>query len=146
MTKSEKKWFILRGRSMHPTLPEGTPLEVEPAKPDQIEPGELIAFRRNGKVIVHRLLDKFRLGQNWILMERPDAGRKTTLVRSHELIGRARVPSRVMRHEQETKDILHFTPYAARFTHIAFRILYTLFPRRRPLWLRRVAGRLLASL
>lgn len=46
--------------SMEPTLPVDSLVYVEPADPAEIQPGDIVAFWRNGTVVTHRAVENRR--------------------------------------------------------------------------------------
>ncbi len=46
--------------SMEPTLPVDSLVYVEPADPAEIQPGEIVAFWRDGTVVTHRVVENRR--------------------------------------------------------------------------------------
>jgi hypothetical protein len=49
--------FVARGGSMWPGIPSGSRLELVPCPAAQLQVGDVAAFERNGRVVVHRITD-----------------------------------------------------------------------------------------
>ncbi len=54
--------FTVRGGSMWPAVRDGARVEVTPCTSDALRPGELAAFARDGKIIVHRVVKRTDAG------------------------------------------------------------------------------------
>ncbi len=65
--RSGKKLEIsARGASMHPLIASGDTLSIRALDPEALKVGDVIAFRLNGNVVVHRLVRiKSREGLRW---------------------------------------------------------------------------------
>ncbi len=64
--------LTVKGSSMEPLLKEGDAVTVCLIQPDQIKKGDMIAFRQNGCVIIHRLLKKRKNGDTWLYCQKGD--------------------------------------------------------------------------
>lgn len=75
------------GRSMYPFLAPGQEVLLEPCAAGALRPGELVAFARAGRVILHRVLSVCPdTGQ---VIEKGDNARQASVVETHEILGRA---------------------------------------------------------
>ena len=59
--------------SMEPEIPVGSILYVKRAEPEEIIPGDVIAFRRDGSVITHRVEETGMWKENLLPEEMPTA-------------------------------------------------------------------------
>ena len=81
--------FRARGGSMWPTIPGGSLVEVTPGAPRAA--GELVAFERDGQVVIHRVLQITAEG----IVAQGDSLEQTDGVIAHErVLGTARVIER----------------------------------------------------
>ncbi len=48
-----------RGGSMYPMIRDGDRLRIEPVQADQLRRGDVIAYRRGGRLLVHRYLGRW---------------------------------------------------------------------------------------
>jgi hypothetical protein len=48
--------FVARGGSMWPAIPAGSVVEIVPCDPAMLRPGDIGAFERSGRVVVHRVV------------------------------------------------------------------------------------------
>jgi len=77
------------GTSMVPAIRPGDLVSVERAGLSEVSPGEIVVFRRCGRLIVHRVVVKFGGRADPFLVTRGDRTRRDDgLVSSPELIGR----------------------------------------------------------
>jgi hypothetical protein len=75
------------GWSMYPFLTPGQDVLLESCAADELRPGELVAFERAGRVILHRVLSVYPgTGQ---IIEKGDNVRQASVVEKHEVLGRA---------------------------------------------------------
>jgi hypothetical protein len=83
--------FRARGGSMWPAVPGGSLIEVTPGLSRVVRRGELVAFERGGRVVVHRVLRVLPRG----LELRGDAlERSDGIVSPEHLLGSARIVER----------------------------------------------------
>ncbi len=75
------------GRSMCPFLAPGQDVLLEPCAAEALRPGELVAFKRAGRVILHRVLS-LQPGTGQVI-EKGDNVRQTSVVEKNEILGRA---------------------------------------------------------
>lgn len=52
--------------SMEPAIPVGSMVFIQPADPETIEDGEVIAFYSNGVVVTHRVVENQRLAKRFV--------------------------------------------------------------------------------
>jgi hypothetical protein len=48
-----------RGGSMHPIIRDGDRVRIEPVRADELRAGDIIAYRRGGRLFVHRYLGRW---------------------------------------------------------------------------------------
>src|SRR5690348_11298219 len=80
--------FTARGRSMWPLVPSRSRLQIEPCPAAALEVGQLAAFERQGRVVVHRVTRVTREGVRCQgdYLDQPDG-----IVAPGQILGRARV-------------------------------------------------------
>lgn len=80
------------GRSMTPTLKEGMQVLLERTEPDQIEPADIIMYRKADCTIVHRVVGIIRQNQNRIFVTKGDnhAYISSDYIPEKDLIGRVK--------------------------------------------------------
>lgn len=61
-----------KGNSMEPFIRAGASLEVSPVHPAQLRIGDIFCFRRNGVLVTHRLMARFRVRGVSIFVEKGD--------------------------------------------------------------------------
>lgn len=97
------------GQSMYPYLRSGDLLEVEPATLSELEPGDIVVFRRKKTFIAHRLHRKSGEGENLSGISIGDSG-----LRQDELLTPATVVGRVIARTRNGKQKPLRTPEALR--------------------------------
>lgn len=80
--------FHVISGSMEPTVPVGSVIYTRQEEPEQIEEGSIIAFRKNGETVTHRVVDNHRVEKEFIT--RGDANEITDFepVPYGDLVGR----------------------------------------------------------
>ena len=53
---------VVEGISMEPTLHTGDMVVIEKKPPDEIEVGDVVVYKSGNRYIIHRVIDKFRMG------------------------------------------------------------------------------------
>jgi hypothetical protein len=77
----------IEGTSMEPLLVAGETVRVEPCRPEDLRVGDLVAFERDGRVILHRVLRRgARTGD---VTEKGDNAALPTRVAPCRVLGRA---------------------------------------------------------
>lgn len=66
LRKEKKITLRVSGRSMHPLIGEGNPIQVEKCNPRALSIGDIITFRKNDAYFTHRVL--------WIIKKGDDMG------------------------------------------------------------------------
>ena len=81
--------LAVTGTSMLPAIWPGDVLEVRRQGVGQVQPGDVVLFRRDGRLVVHRVVERFdRQGGN-LLVTRGDRQRATdSPISNDELLGR----------------------------------------------------------
>ena len=83
----KKTELTVNGWSMRPLIDYGDTVLLDHAARD-IRPGAIVAFRRGNKIVVHRVLRRRRVGDEWVYVSRGDATvRHDPPVRQHAVIG-----------------------------------------------------------
>ena len=88
-----RSWGVLKlranGVSMLPTLWPGDLLTVESVRLEQVEPGEIVLYMRQGRFFVHRIVSKNCMQDEAFLVTRGDCmSENDPPVKSGELLGR----------------------------------------------------------
>lgn len=85
--KGHEVYNVVSG-SMEPEIPVGSVIYVEPAEPESIEEGEVVAFRSGDSVIAHRVV-RNRVGEGEFITK-GDANEENDMnpVKYAELVGR----------------------------------------------------------
>ncbi|MCI9338390.1 MAG: signal peptidase I [Lachnospiraceae bacterium] len=80
--------YVVVSGSMEPAIPVGSALYVEPAEPEDVEAGDVIAFFERGAVITHRVVENHVVEGEFIT--KGDANEENDLapVAYENLIGR----------------------------------------------------------
>ncbi len=77
------------GRSMWPLIRHGALIALRPATPETVTPGEIVAFRRDGRLFAHRLLAVRRGAGGFELREKGDHNRGASWIEGDRLVGAA---------------------------------------------------------
>ncbi len=85
LQRGEAVEFRARGGSMHPLIRDGDRLRIEPVRADQLRRGDVIAYRRGARLLVHRYLGRW-----------PDSGGLRTRGDSHTRVEPPLDPSEVL--------------------------------------------------
>lgn len=79
----------VQGHSMVPTLLEGDSLSIEPVDPDEVVPGDILAYNTKGRLIAHVLCFTLSLGKRRWLFLKGTANRRGDLpVPWEDVVGR----------------------------------------------------------
>lgn len=89
------------GRSMAPLVLNDSMVSLRRTGADDISPGDIILFRRDDRLLAHRLIDKRGHGAAAELREKGDNCLRGTWIPATALLGRAVE----LRHEQETRRL-----------------------------------------
>jgi hypothetical protein len=91
LRSGESVRFRARGSSMWPSIPSGSQIEVQPCAVAELEVGQIAAFERAGRVVVHRVESISAEGVRFAgdSLERGDG-----VIASERVLGRARVLER----------------------------------------------------
>ena len=83
---SPMRFLVGYGHSMEPLLNEGDGLIVLPVNPQNVDEGDIVAFREDGKTIVHKVIgfEDGKIITHGVNLPKDDVER----VSSHQLIGR----------------------------------------------------------
>ncbi len=88
--------------SMEPSIPEGSLIYVRPVEWSEIEPGDIIAFRRGGSVVTHRVVQVRVVEGDFVTKGDANQTEDITTVAFSELVGR------VERHFPRMGDLAAF--------------------------------------
>ncbi|GEM_PF-2904854 len=88
LTKYGTCWGTVISNSMHPMIRLGDQVLVERVRPGTARFGDIVVFRRNGMLIVHRMLGKRASGGKFCFLEKGDASLQAGVVPSEDIIGR----------------------------------------------------------
>lgn len=83
--------FLARGRSMWPTIPSGSRVEISPCGASELEVGQIAAFERAGQVVVHRVVKTSAQG---VVFAGDSRARADGCIPASQVLGRARVVAR----------------------------------------------------
>ena len=91
MLKKSRRDIVLRveGTSMMPLLKRGDRVVLKAADAEQLRRGELIAYRDEGNIIVHRLIRKKKVDDQWLLCQKGDNLAGWSWIGGDQLIGKA---------------------------------------------------------
>jgi len=80
--------FVAQGGSMWPAIRSGSVVEIAPCDPVSLEVGDLAAYERDGRVVVHRIIGRGERALRFRGDALPSADGEVALDR---VLGRARV-------------------------------------------------------
>lgn len=83
--------FRARGRSMWPSIPSGSRVEVCPCPVSELEVGQVAAYEHDGRVVVHRIE---RITPEGLHFAGDSLARRDGCIASQQVLGRARVLER----------------------------------------------------
>jgi signal peptidase I len=84
-------WARVVSDSMYPTIWRDAHVLVERARPDKVRFGDIIVFRRNGSLTIHRVIGKRKFGGECHFLEKGDANLQSSLVPATDIIGRVTI-------------------------------------------------------
>ncbi|MGH7701795.1 MAG: hypothetical protein ACREMO_01785 [Gemmatimonadales bacterium] len=73
---------------MHPTIENGEVITVEPVEPSEVEPGDIVLYRRRSGAIAHRVVGVERSGEEVFLLAGDASSSCDSPVRPHQILGR----------------------------------------------------------
>ncbi len=88
LIKHGRCWARVVSDSMYPTIRRGNRVLVEMASPDQVRFGDIVVFRRNGTLTVHRIIAKRKVIGECHFLEKGDASLQSSLVAAEDILGR----------------------------------------------------------
>jgi len=91
LSENGECWGRVISNSMHPILNIGDQVLVEKTVINDIRLADIIVFKRNGKLTIHRVLGRYDLGEERYFLEKGDATHLTSLVPVKSVIGRVSV-------------------------------------------------------
>jgi hypothetical protein len=83
--------FRARGRSMWPSIPSGSRIQVSPCPVSELEVGQVAAYERDGRVVVHRIE---RISPVGLHFAGDSLAMRDGCIVSQQVLGRARVLKR----------------------------------------------------
>ncbi len=86
--KKGRCWWPVSGNSMAPLIHPGDRVLVVSIPVDRVRLGDIIVFKRNGDLIVHRVLKKLRAADNVRFMEKGDGTHISGLAGGDTIVGR----------------------------------------------------------
>lgn len=78
----------VKGNSMLPFLAQGDRVTVCPVRPEELSMGDVLLFRQNGQLIVHRLVGKKRIGAAYLYCQKGDNLSGWSWISGEDIIGR----------------------------------------------------------
>ena len=94
LVKEGTCWGKVISDSMLPVIGQGDQVLVERALSNNIRFGDIIVFRKNGQLVVHRVLAKRKLNGECHILEKGDAMFQSNLIPAQDILGRVTVVSR----------------------------------------------------
>ena len=88
VTKNGTCWAKVVSRSMYPTIKIGDQVLVEKVRPDEVRFGDIIVFRQNRRLVIHRVIGKSEHGGQFHFLEKGDANLQSSLVSAEDIIGK----------------------------------------------------------
>ena len=86
--KAKSAVLVVKGTSMEPTLPRGSHVLVTKAYPEEIIPGDIVVFKREGELITHRVIDKFYSGERLFFAEKGDCIFRAAQIEADLVVGK----------------------------------------------------------
>jgi signal peptidase I len=93
-TTTGRGWLTVSGRSMAPLIRPKDWVLVSTAAEGQIGSGDVVAFRRDNRLVVHRVLKKSLTAKGVYFIEKGDNLEKCRLVNADKIIGKVTVVKR----------------------------------------------------
>jgi len=90
--KEIEKFLPTEGKSMYPLIKKGDLIKIKFIKPENIEVGDIAAFKCAGKTIVHRLIKKTDNG----FIEKGDFHVKATFIDTKDIFGKAEISGKIL--------------------------------------------------
>lgn len=90
--------FTISGSSMEPLLKSGDRVAVRSVHPEQMKMGDIIAFRSEGRVVIHRLVGRRKTGRGLVYCQKGDNLIGWTWILEEAIIGKVvsvRGPERI---------------------------------------------------
>lgn len=88
LRRSQALWFRVSSGSMRPLLRVDDAIYIQPARADQVQPGEIIAFLTNDGLVVHRLLQIQQREGICRLLQMGDAAHYSGWITGESVLGR----------------------------------------------------------
>jgi len=105
-------WLPVLTNSMVPLIQPGDHVLIYRVTPEQVHCGDIIAFKRNGDLYVHRALRKWRTPSGFCFMEKGDATYSYGHVSADEVFGRVATVRRGSRMCDLTSPLSRLTSIA----------------------------------
>lgn len=81
------KFLPTEGKSMYPLIKNGDRIKITFTNPDKVKQGDIVAFRRDRKIVVHRLIKKLNNG----FIEKGDFHIKATKIDKNIILGKINI-------------------------------------------------------
>jgi len=91
LSENGECWGRVISNSMHPILNIGDQVLVEKVFIDNVRSADIVVFKRNGKLTIHRVLGKQNFGEESYFLEKGDATHLASFIPAKSVIGRVRV-------------------------------------------------------
>jgi len=75
ITQTDTPIAVVNGHSMYPLLREGDIVFAYKAPPDKIGRGDIIIYDRGGVLVIHRVIDIYKCGEEYCYMTKGDNNR-----------------------------------------------------------------------
>ena len=85
--QKQELWLPVLSGSMMPLLRTGDEVLVQSVNPDNIRPGDIIVFKDQDKLIVHRVIRRYKNGSPTFL-QKGDCTTAAEIIRSEDVIGK----------------------------------------------------------
>lgn len=84
-------WARVVSNSMYPVIRQDDQVLVERVRPDKVRFGDIVVFRQDERLTVHRVIGKREVGGEYHFLEKGDASLQSSLVPAKEVIGRVTI-------------------------------------------------------
>lgn len=86
-SQKQKLWLPVLSGSMLPLLRIGDKVLVQSAKPDNIKIGDIVVFKDNDKLVVHRVIQKYE-SDKLSFLQKGDNTRISEIISGEEIVGK----------------------------------------------------------
>lgn len=81
-------WYEITGRSMEPEFSIGDQILVEHVRAEDINPGNIVTFKRYGELITHRVVRKIHRGSKILFDEKANVDIRTKRLLAEDIVGK----------------------------------------------------------